>query len=60
MPALELKSARWRKSSRSGKTNCVEVAFEGLAVGVRDSKAPQDGVLAFPARRWAEFVRSLR
>ncbi|RKT51940.1 uncharacterized protein DUF397 [Saccharothrix australiensis] len=52
----------WRKSSRSGgasNANCVEVAVAGSAVGVRDSKSPGAGVLAFPAARWASFVRRM-
>ncbi|CCH27430.1 DUF397 domain-containing protein [Actinosynnema sp. NPDC047251] len=52
----------WRKSSRSGggsNGNCVEVAFAGAAVAVRDSKNPAAGVLAFPAAQWAFFRRGL-
>ncbi|WP_308199294.1 DUF397 domain-containing protein [Saccharothrix sp. S26] len=51
----------WRKSSYSGSgnnDNCVEVAFAGLVAGVRDSKKPDAGVLAFPASAWRRFVQS--
>jgi hypothetical protein len=42
-------SARWRKSSRSStQTDCVEVAFAGPAVAVRDSRNARGSVLAFP------------
>ncbi|MEV0700469.1 DUF397 domain-containing protein [Saccharopolyspora sp. NPDC050389] len=59
--ALNLTAARWRKSSYSSdQANCVEVAFAGPAVGVRDSKDPGGAVLAFPADRWSRFVESLR
>jgi len=35
----DLRDTRWRKSSRSSaQANCVEVAFAGPAVAVRDSK----------------------
>ncbi|RKT51939.1 DUF397 domain-containing protein [Saccharothrix australiensis] len=59
---VEFSGTMWRKSSRSGgggNANCVEVAVAGSAVGVRDSKSPGAGVLAFPAARWASFVRCL-
>lgn len=50
----------WRKSSYSGggnNDNCVEVAFSGLVAGVRDSKNPLGGPLAFPASAWQRFLR---
>lgn len=50
----------WRKSSRSGgggNDNCVEVAFTEDQVGVRDSKSPDGGRLAFPAAAWERFIR---
>jgi hypothetical protein len=37
----DLATARWRKSSYSDASNtCVEVAFAGPAVALRDSKNP--------------------
>ncbi|GAA4854450.1 DUF397 domain-containing protein [Saccharopolyspora rosea] len=59
MTSLDFSTAHWRKSSRSvggNDSNCVEVAFSGPAVAVRDSKDPDGPVLAFPARSWAAFV----
>ncbi len=54
----------WHKSSRSGQDGsngaCVEVAFTGPAVAVRDSKRPAAGTLAFPADGWARFTGALR
>lgn len=59
---VDLSGAVWRKSSRSGgasNTNCVEVAFAGPAVAVRDSKNPEAATLAFPAVQWSFFLRHL-
>lgn len=57
MNAPDLPQAEWRKSRRSGGTNCVEVAPSGALTAVRDSKNPTGPVLAFPVSSWAEFVQ---
>ncbi|GAB3504716.1 DUF397 domain-containing protein [Amycolatopsis cihanbeyliensis] len=49
----------WRTSSYSdGDHNsaCVEVAFHGYGVAVRDSKSPETGTLRFPAAAWRAFL----
>ena len=48
----------WRKSSRSGpySDNCVEVAFAGGAVALRDSKDKAGPVLLFTPEEWLAFV----
>ncbi|MHA6802558.1 DUF397 domain-containing protein [Salinifilum ghardaiensis] len=52
---------RWRKSSRSGSaTKCVEVAFVGGGVRVRDSKDRAGARLAVEQRSWRGFVDALR
>ncbi|MEU1808044.1 DUF397 domain-containing protein [Micromonospora sp. WMMD1076] len=55
---MELIGALWRKSSRSGQSECVEVA-DNLAdvVGVRDSKDAAGPVLTFTPDAWRAFVR---
>lgn len=48
---MDLGHARWRKSSRSGGGDCVEIARVPGLVAVRDSKHPS-GVLLFPETAW--------
>jgi hypothetical protein len=56
--SVDLERADWRKSTRSGPftDNCVEVAFIGEAIAVRDSKNPTGAVLLFTAAEWDAFV----
>jgi hypothetical protein len=55
---VDLAEAGWRKSTRSGpySDNCVEVAFVGGAVALRDSKNPAGAVLLFTPDEWLAFV----
>ncbi|GAB3505650.1 DUF397 domain-containing protein [Amycolatopsis cihanbeyliensis] len=56
---MDRTDARWRKSSHSGgegtNADCVEVAFVGAAVAVRDSKERGAGALIFSATAWRAF-----
>jgi hypothetical protein len=56
--SVDVASAIWRKSSRSGPwtDNCVEVAFVGEAILVRDSKNADGAVLVFTPSEWDAFV----
>lgn len=57
----DFSDATWRTSSYSGDTgNCVQVAVTAPAVGVRDSKRPRAGILAFPAPAWTRFLVTVR
>ena len=55
---LDLSNAQWSKSSRSGpdRDNCVEVAFVGESIAVRDSRNPDGPALIFTAAEWDAFV----
>jgi hypothetical protein len=56
---MDLKGARWRKSTRSSGNggNCVEVAdnLPGVVL-VRDTKDRDGGTLAFGPAAWTGFV----
>ena len=58
MTKINLGGAVWRKSSSSGPNcdNCVEAAFVGDRIAVRDSKDPQSPVLVFTPAEWDAFV----
>ncbi len=49
----------WRKSSRSGASGdndaCVEVAYSGSVVAIRDSKNPTAAPLTFPANAFTRL-----
>ncbi|GGJ88596.1 DUF397 domain-containing protein [Pilimelia anulata] len=55
---VDLTEARWFKSARSGPNcdNCVEVAFVGGAIAVRDSKNTDGPALLFTPAEWDAFV----
>ncbi|QIZ36388.1 DUF397 domain-containing protein [Saccharopolyspora sp. ASAGF58] len=50
----------WRKSSRRGNTNCLEVALGPKSAAIRDSKGPTGPVLVVSAAAFGEFVAGLR
>lgn len=55
-PAFE-----WRKSQASDNDdNCVEVAFAGSSVWIRDSRDKTGLVLVVEYDRWREFVERVR
>jgi hypothetical protein len=55
---MDLQFTEWHKSSFSGppQNECVEVAFSPAIVGLRDSKKPEAGVLAFNRTAWQAFL----
>ncbi|MFB4302655.1 DUF397 domain-containing protein [Actinomadura sp. NTSP31] len=51
----------WRKGSRSqSASDCVEVAADGPAVLVRDSRAPAAGTLTLDSAEWRTLLRAVR
>jgi hypothetical protein len=56
MTGFQDNPAMWRKSSASGASGCVEVAFVDGAVLVRDSKNPSGSVLQVPPSAWRRFI----
>lgn len=61
MTSQDLTRATWRKSARSGNNgNCVEVAITENAVGVRDTKNREGGILVFTPDEWRAFVGGVR
>lgn len=54
---------RWRKSSRSQTSNCVETAWldeDRTVIGLRDSKDSAGPILTFDRSRWLVFLAGAR
>jgi uncharacterized protein DUF397 len=62
MSEIGRSSGQWRKSSYSGGNSgqCVEVAFTGEAVGIRDSKDPHGPRLVVAASVFHSLVMQLK
>lgn len=63
MPRVDLATAHWRKSSYSSEGsggNCVEVAFVGPAVAIRDSKNPTQPPLVVSTADWRALLAAIR
>jgi hypothetical protein len=57
---LDIFGADWRKSSYSAEGNCVEVAFLGDGVAIRNSSDRQGPMLVFSSADWRSFLRGVR
>ncbi|WP_090056977.1 DUF397 domain-containing protein [Lentzea fradiae] len=56
--ASDIRATPWFKSSYSqpSESACVEIQHAVSRVGVRDSKAPDQGSLTFRADAWTSFT----
>jgi hypothetical protein len=50
----------WRRSTKSGDGNCVEVAVDGGSVLIRDSVNPDGVMLRLPPAIWSAFLGHAR
>ena len=57
---VDLSRVEWHKSSYSNSTGCVEIAFVGGLVAVRDSKDPGGPALIFTTHEWEAFLAGAR
>lgn len=61
MQQPDLSSACWRKSSFSADgASCVEMAFVGNDVAVRDTKNRDGGTLIFHRNQWTTFTQGIK
>ncbi|WP_071809951.1 DUF397 domain-containing protein [Couchioplanes caeruleus] len=52
--------AGWRKSSRCGEGNCVEVSTSEFTVRIRDGKDPYGPILEFDPLEWFRFLSAIK
>jgi hypothetical protein len=57
---MESIPAVWHKSTFSGTNGCLEVAFVGGQVSIRDSKDRSGPVLTFSPTEWEAFLAGVR
>jgi hypothetical protein len=50
----------WQVSSKSNGSNCVEVALDGQAMLVRDSKNRSGAILSFKPSIWKVFIEEIK
>jgi hypothetical protein len=60
VPDADPQEIKWRTSTASNGTNCVEVAFTDHAVLVRDSANRSGAVLSLTQSTWRAFLTAVR
>jgi|tagenome__1003787_1003787.scaffolds.fasta_scaffold20975652_2 hypothetical protein len=50
----------FRRASFCGSSGCVEVAFDGDLVALRDSKRADSPVLVFDSEEWQAFLSGVK
>jgi predicted secreted Zn-dependent protease len=50
----------WRRSTFCANGTCVEVAFDGDEVAVRDGKNPEQNAIRVTRAQWNDFVRGVQ
>ncbi|MCU7728783.1 DUF397 domain-containing protein [Actinoplanes sp. KI2] len=53
-------TTEWRKSTFCSTGACVEVAFDGDSVAVRDGKNPKREAIRVTRAQWNDFVRGVQ
>jgi hypothetical protein len=52
---------RWRRSERcTGEAACVEIAFAGDRVLVRNSQVPDGPTATFSRAEWSDFIAGVK
>jgi hypothetical protein len=57
---VDLNTLDWRRSSLCSASSCLEVAFRGDDVLVRNSQDPEGLVLRFTREEWVVFVAGVK
>ena len=60
MLSIDRATVTWHKSSFSESGNCVEVAAQDRSVLIRDSKNPEEGMLAVSSLAWRAFIQAVQ
>jgi hypothetical protein len=55
-----IRDGQFRKAGGSGDHGCVEVAADHQGVRVRDSKRPDEHMLAVCDPQWSQFIAGIK